>query len=269
MTCGLFLGHLGLGDQILLAPAIHHLATTSGYTKLYVIVKDINMSTIKQLLDILSVPEGRAAIEFLPIRATSNLSEEIAEILAIMKTVDSSCQPLKLHLSGHFNTEIQDTTNFPICFYRQLGVDWATATATAKSVIPLSFKGRGLHDLLIYIPYIFIHDISSTGSAGKLLEDAVNKQRDTFFLVNPEKNMYAPGHVFYELAEQFLREARGLTLIDYKGVIEGAAELHMITSCFFCFAAGLLEVRAGVKVAYSRNRDRFPTIAGDWVYVDI
>jgi hypothetical protein len=225
------------------------------------------MSTIRPLLEVPSTSESCAAIEFLPIRATSNLSEEITEILAVMKTVDSSCQPLKLHLSGHFNTEIRDTADFPICFYRQLGVDWEAATN--RFFVPFSFKGRWLRDLLTYIPYIFIHDISSTGSAGKLLEDAVNKQRDKFFLVNPEKNMYPVGHVFYDLAEQFLREARGLTLIDYKGVIEGAAELHMITSCFFCFAAGLLGVGAGAKVAYSRNRDRFPTIAGDWTYVDL
>ena len=275
MTCGLFLGHLGLGDQILLAPAIHHLATTRGYNKLYVVVKAPYMSTIRHLLGDPGVAAAaasvaateRSAIEFLPIRATTSTTEEIAEILAVMKTIASSCQSVKMHLSGHFNMQLRDASDFPICFYKQLEIDWAAAAT--HFVVPCTSKSTLLAGLLTYIPYIFIHDISSTGPAGAALEVAINSRRDKYFLVNPEKNMYPIGHVFYELAEQFLREKKGLTLIDYKATIEGAAELHMITSCYFCFAAGLLGVGAAVKVAYSRNRDRFPTIAGDWTYVDI
>jgi hypothetical protein len=275
MTCGFFLGHLGLGDQILLAPAIKYLANTRGYNKLYVVVKTPNMSTIRGLLDVTTDVSGtimntenkKTVIEFLPIRATANLSDEISEILAIMKTIDSSCHPVRMHLSGHFNTELQDTSDFPICFYRQLDIDWATATM--NYCVPFSSKSKLLAGLLEYIPYIFIHNISSTGDAGLAFDMSINSLRDRYFIVNPEKNMYPIGHVFYKLADKFLRIQNSLTLIDYKDVIENASELHMITSSYFCFAAGLLGVNASVKVAYSRNRDRFPTLAGDWAYIDI
>lgn len=261
MTCGFFLGHLGLGDQILLAPAIHHLAVTRGYNKLYVVVKEPYMTTIGHML------HASANIVFLPIRATANLSEEVTEILSVMKTINATCQPLEMHLSGHYNPHIRDPSDFPICFYKQLGIDWSFATT--KFFVSCTPKSVMLVGLLKYIPYIFIHDISSTGSVGAALDTAVIERRNKYFLVNPEKNMYPTGHVLHNLAEQFLRTKCDLSLIDYKGVIEGATELHMITSCYFCFAAGLLGVNAKVKVAYSRNGDRFPTIAGDWIYVDI
>ncbi len=269
MPCGVFLGHLGLGDQILLAPAIHHIVTTCGYNKLYVVVKAPYMTTVQALLqDSSKNAEGnKTVIEFLPIRATANLSEEIAEILDIFKIIDTNCQPIIMHLSGHYNRHIRGVGEFPINFYNQLGIDWKLATS--RFFVPCTPKSTLLSGLLTYIPYIFIHDISSTESAGRALEHVISKLQDKFFLVNPEKNMYPEGHVFYELADQFLREKRSLTLIDYKATIEGAVELHMITSCYFCFAAALLGVNAKVKVAYSRNGDRFPTIASDWKYIDI
>ncbi len=269
MTCGFFLGHLGLGDQILLTPAIQHLAATRGYHKLYVVVKAPYISTIRALLNVCSdvIESEKTKIEFLSIRATANLSEEISEILAAMKMIDVRCQPITMHLSGHFNTEIRDISDFPICFYKQLNIDWMLATT--NYFVPITPKSKMLSNLLTYIPYIFIHDISSTGTIGSALDKRLASKRDKFLFINPEKNMYNIGHVFYNLAEQFLRELQGLTLIDYKSVIENAAELHMITSCYFCFAAGLLGVNADVKVAYSRNNDRFMTIAADWTYVDI
>ena len=271
MTGGLFLGHLGLGDQVLLVPAIYHFATTCNYNKLYVIVKAPYMSTLQAFLT--DLPPSSAEICYLPIKATSNLSEELAEILAVMKIIDSTCQPINMHLSGQFNFHVKAPGDFPICFYNQLGINWPTAAL--RYIVPCTSKSSWLASLLTYIPYIFIHDISSTckidsaGSAGAALMSAVDARRNKYFLVNPEKNMYPVGHVFHKLAEQFVRESNGLTLIDYKNIIENAAELHMITSCYFCFAAGLLGIGAKVKVAYSRNGDRFPTIAGDWVYVDI
>jgi hypothetical protein len=272
MTAGLFLGHLGLGDQILLIPSIYHFATTYGYNKLYVIVKAPYMATLQGLLSEIpatgAAATGAAAeICYLPIQATASATEELAEILAAMKTIDSSCQSINVHASGHFNTQIRDTADFPICFYRQLRIDW-NATSLCY-VVPCTSKSSWLAGLLAYIPYIFIHDTASTGSAGTALMSAVDALRNKYFLVNPEKNMYPAGHVLHRLAEQFIRSACSLTLIDYKNVIENAAELHMITSSYFCFAAGLLGVEAATKVAYSRNGDRFPTIAGDWTYVDI
>ena len=285
MTCGLFIGHLGLGDQVLLAPAIHYLATTRGYSKLFVVVKDIYMETIRHLLSAEQVSANTTIAEicYLPIKATANFSEEISAILSIIKTIDNSCQPINVHASGHYNNQLQDPNDFPINFYRQLGISWEAAIT--KFFVPCTTKSTKLACLLTYIPYIFIHDISSTcridseisanasidgtGTAGKVLNNVIKRCSGEYFLVNPEKNMYKQGHVFYELAEQFLREKNSLTLIDYKTVIENAAELHMITSCYFCFAAGLLGVRAKVKIAYSRSKDRFPTIAGDWTYVDI
>jgi hypothetical protein len=271
MTAGLFLGHLGLGDQILLTPAIYHFATTCGYNKLYVVVKAPYRATLQALLS--EMPATAAEICYLSIRATASITEELAEILAAMKTIDGSCQPVNMHLSGQFNFHVNAPGDFPICFYNQLGVAWPAAVL--RYIVPCTSKSSWLAGLLTYIPYIFIHDISSTcridsaGSAGTALMSAVERCRDKYLLVNPEKNMYPVGHVLHRLAEQFIRESNGLTLIDYKDVIENAAELHMITSSYFCFAAGLLEVRTATKVAYSRNGDRFPTIAGDWTYVDI
>jgi hypothetical protein len=259
MPVHIFLGHLGLGDQILLLPAIFHYAAEAAPNNLYVVCKNIYKASMEAFC------KACKNIYLLPIKASPNLNEESASIQqAIQELLATKPRELpKFHLSGFFNSNFAGIYDFPICFYKQLGLDWASAKRTIQ--IPQTTASAYLGSLVRYIPYIFIHDIASNKRAD-ILASLHNRP---YFIINPEYNIYKKGDVFYELAEQFLRGQR-YSLIDYKDIIENATELHLITSCYFCFAAGLLDTGKVQRcIAYSRDGHRFPTIGADWEYVDI
>lgn len=48
-------------------------------------------------------------------------------------------------------------------------------------------------------------------------------------------------------------------MIDYKLIIEGANEIHIIDSSYFCFAT-LLNLRASSKTIFSRHNSEYTTI---------
>ncbi len=259
MPVHIFLGHLGLGDQVLLLPAIFNYAIEAAPSNLYVICKEAYKTTMEAFCATCK------NISFLPIKGSPNLNEESASIQrAIQELLATKPRELpKFHLTGFFNSNFSGVYDFPISFYRQLGLDFAATKAALQ--LPQTTAGAYLASLVKYIPYIFIHDISSTARA-----DILPRVKDLpYFIINPEYNVYKKGEVFYELAEQFLRGQR-YSLIDYKDLLENASELHLITSCYFCFAAGLLDTSvAQRRIAYSRNGDRFSTIGAGWEYIDI
>jgi mannose-6-phosphate isomerase-like protein (cupin superfamily) len=251
---GLFLGHLGLGDQILLAPAMKAIA--SKCNTLYVICKDIYESALRTIL---------ASAENIVLVPIPNITDFAAEVQAINAAIGTLPAPLTQYFSGNFSSCPNPPSDFPLHFYKDLDLDWTKSKS--EFVFPNTPKSQELAALLESIPHIFVHDNSSTKDID--LNDRIRKENPGRLVINPERNAYRPEEPEYRLAAKFIRTANDLNILDYKATIESAAQLHLIGSCFFAFAAMLTPI-AFLKVVYCRDRARFPTLTvGTWLQVDI
>ena len=96
-------------------------------------------------------------------------------------------------------------------------------------------EGNDLYDLLIknnISNYIFIHNESSRGIAFSIeeIENKTKLHRNQILFINTEKNVYLPGHPFYDLASKFIMKP----LVFYKNVIINASQIFVSDSCIFC-----------------------------------
>lgn len=246
---GVFISHMGLGDQVLLAPAISFSAKQC--KKLYVISKENYKDTVAAFFP------GQQNIYFLTIPNTPNLQEEMHAINTHMEYLSKSNEKIVVFVSGHFTRNSNGPHDFPVYFYKDMGLDWATTVAN------FTFPSTG-RIVPPQCPYIFVHDTSSTA---KVPMDHL--LTGPHLLINPDYNMYPNGHPFYAEADKYVRTRAGLTFVDYKVLIENASELHMVASSYWCFAA-LLKTKASKRIVYCRDGVTFPTLYnGQWTEIQL
>jgi hypothetical protein len=76
----------------------------------------------------------------------------------------------------------------------------------------------------------------------------VTWDKDNILTIDPNQNMYAVGHIWYDLAETFVNQP----FIDYVEVMKNATEIHTVDSSFYCLAC-YLPLKADIRQCYSRE----------------
>jgi hypothetical protein len=245
-NCGIFISHLGLGDMLMLMPAITECALQCDL--LYVFCKDIYLDTINDFI------KYKNNIKLLIINSQEDINVELNK--TIQHLFDTTDYNFTMFTSGGYNENTHPIIDFPTCFYKDLSLDYTTVCQ--KYSAPITERAHKLYRILeenkLDNNYIFLHTISSNHKIDLDLDLSSNH-----IIINPEENMYPPDHCFYTIAQQFIRTANNISMIDYKLIIEGANEIHMIDSSYFCFAT-LLKLRASSKTIFSRHNNEYTTI---------
>jgi hypothetical protein len=245
---GLFISHLGLGDIILLLPAIANCA--SNCKLLYIFCKNIYTDTIIPFL----LPYNN--IKIVELDSQLNDQDMINTINQTIQYLIDKHIHIYIYSSGYYNKNYNIFTDFPNHFYKDLSLDF---NYTLNSyTIPITQNAIMLHALLkdLHNPYIFLH----TQASNLNLNIDIDTTNTNVIIINPEINMYTSEHIYYNIAQKFLRKENNHTLLDYKLVIENANELHLIDSSYFCFAALCRPVIPIRKIVYSRYQQPFKTL---------
>ena len=242
---GLFISHLGLGDMILLLPAIVNCA--SNCKLLYIFSKNIYTDTI---IHFLSSYNNIKIIEF-----DVQLNEQDIINNTIQYLINKHTN-IYIYSSGYYNKNRNPFIDFPNHFYKDLSLDFNYALNSYT--IPITQHAIMLHALLksLYKPYIFLH----TQASNLNLNIDIDTTNTNVIIINPEINMYTSEHIYYNIAQKFLRKENNHTLLDYKLVIENATALHLIDSSYFCFAILCRPVIPIHKIVYSRYQQPFKTL---------
>lgn len=219
---GLFLTHLGLGDLINMNGAIRFAALM--VDKLYVICKSRNIKNVKEMFsDDPSITIVECADD------DSNVREVVSRLPNITRTF----------LSGVWGGKhVDTTTDITLQSYDHLGFprEVKQAFAYLHSNSPLDPPD---------IPYVFTHSSSSYGTQ---LNFGSRLNTDEILTIDPNHNVYAPGHKWHDLAQRYIN----LPILSYLKVIENAQEIHVSDSSFYCLSC-FVPSRATKKVCYDRS----------------
>lgn len=255
--CGIFISHLGLGDLIMLIPAM--IDCSKHVNKLYVFCKDIYASAISGLL------EGCSCTNSIELLQINPAESEPEQVYSHVQTILAKSPDTYIFPSGGYHSSMHPVIDFPTNFYKDLGIDYSTAKASYK--VPITARSRELYKLAKCITqkYIFIHTTASNARVD--ISPYIDISSATIFYINPEENMYPVGHMFHKAASKFIRTAENINMIDYAQVIQNAAQLYMIDSSYFCFASLLQLVPSCPKTVFVRNNNDYATIASvdGWV----
>jgi hypothetical protein len=256
--CGIFISHLGLGDLLLLLPALAQII--NAVPKLYITCKKSNYNTFSKFII-------SSNVDFILIDNFPNIHDEAAQIHASLADIAKTHTITHIYRCGMYQSgELRHPfIDLPTNFYKDLGIDYYSAKAAYN--IPTTTKAIQLYnDLLSHQkPFIFMH----TSSSNYKLELEVNTSGTTTLIINPEENMYTPEHPFHTIAAKFVRSStNGITIIDYKKILENAEEIHLIDSAYFCFAT-LLKTQASIKNIFIRNGAEYKTLTSDGLWTTV
>jgi hypothetical protein len=136
--------------------------------------------------------------------------------------------------------------NIPFGFYDQLTVPrecWKSYFHVAED----EEAGALYEECTRVSPEVaFVHSTSSNISVS--IETPWDK--DIVFTVNPNKNMYPPGHKWHELAETIIN----LPLLKYTVILKKARHVIVMDSAFFCLAT-LMQLEATTRICLVRGAD--------------
>ncbi len=251
MSIGLFISHMGLGDILLLLPAIVYYSKIS--TILYLFCKTNYNNTIKDFLidysniEIISIPHTLNDIEQL-----HYINNEITVI--INKHPNTKINAYK---SGFLKQKHNIFIDFPVHFYKDLDLDFNTIFPIFN--VPITTTAKLLYNIVKSVekPYYFIHSSASNFE----LNIYINTSNMDIIFINPEKNMYDKTHIYYEIAEKCIRSTNNYTLLDYTIIIQHADELHLIDSSYFCLAMLCAkDIHTTIKNVYSRYEQNFTSL---------
>jgi hypothetical protein len=228
----LFFGHLGLGDHIGLNGAVRYVALQ--YDEVVLPVKHTNYENVKAMFS------DNPSIRLLPIQGnytvypTSTNRGELFEF--------NTNEYTAVYRTGLYTHPRHDLNELPHCFYRDMGVD--PEIRHTYFHIPKSNASLELYAHVKDMKYIFTQQKSSTSFCS-----LVSWNKDEICTIDPNHNVYNPGHAWYDLAQLFINKP----FLDYIDVIENAEEIHTVDSSFYCLAC-YLTLKAKVKRCYSRDR---------------
>lgn len=208
----IFLGHLGLGDNILCNGLVRTIAMA--YDEVVVVCKYINVKNVEIMYS------DNDRIKTLCVNDATE-----ADLIFKNTTIEydrfaSGCPA---------NKNVYD---FPYSFYDDVKID--RRNFWNMFYIPQLDFSKELFNTIKDIPYIFIHNKYSSGYADIEYIKKFLNSNDTLY-INPCINMYNKGDKYYEIANSLLDKP----LAYYTDVIINALKIFMVDSSFFCMAINL------------------------------
>jgi hypothetical protein len=232
----LFLGHLGLGDQIWLSGAVRYIA--KNYDYLEVICKTRNLSILRMLysdtptIKIIDMGLGTYSYSVYP---TETQKGELQ--ISLDKYVHVyECGYYK-HTALDFNEN-----DIPGAFYDDLGIH-RSVRYTHFSIPPIP-QSKSLYESIKTQPYIFVQTASSEDVTSIISWDI-----NDVLTIDPNINQYSPNHRWYALADTFVNKS----FLYYVDTIKHATELHLVNSSFYTLASQISPLDAKVKLCYDRK----------------
>ena len=230
----LFLGHLGLGDQIWLSGAVRYIAPFYDYVHL--VCKVTNLKTLEMLYSDLS------SIKFIT----------VYDGYSILPTPTSKgyCFPIPdgkyvaVYECGFYKRSTSEFNmhDLPGAFYDDLSIP--RSVRSTHFVVPNISESVTLYNQIKERPYIFVQTRSSEQTT-----DIVSWDIHSILTIDPNINQYAPDHPWYEIARMFVNKP----FLHYMDTIKHATELHMVNSSFYTLASQLSPLDATVKKCYDRD----------------
>lgn len=248
------LTHLGLGDIIMSNGLVRYLCTL--YDQVSVVVKNHNVDTVKAMYSDLE------NIKIYNVPNDSHISPNFGCLMYIYNKETADCD---VYLAGSHildKTILPDFSLFPLCFYDDVHIPrhffWT------KSYIPKTQEAIDLYKQVEHIPYVFMHNNSSTGDvfSVKSAISHFNIDIDKLLVINPQVNIYSVGHPFYDIAQSFLQQR---TLIAYSDILENSQLNILSDSSLFCFA-NLLNIKHSNNYVVARENVTFNHLYDRSVY---
>lgn len=229
----LFLGHLGLGDQIGLNGAIRYAALLHDET--YVVVKKTNFATVSAMF------ADTPSIKFIQVHDAYRLPGATRNEAVEYDPSDF----VTVYRSGFFVEAPQPMDDLPSCFYRDMKLD--PAIRHTYFHIPRTESEDALYAPLRDKQYRFVQQKSSSH-----FTPLITWSIDDVLTLDPNVNVYPEGHPFHELAQTFVNRP----FLDYRIVLEHADEIHTVDSAFYCLAC-YVPTQARVRRCYARETGAF------------
>ena len=200
---GLFIGHHGYGDVILLNGAIRYASLQ--VDELYVFCKE------QYLVNLMLMFSDSQTIKFLPCR--DSMALEIPDTLGHTFTHE--------FISGvYLNNPPRPGYNITRDFYKDMSI---------PIDVMYSFFHVPEENQLVppEQPYIFMQTKSSQGTVS-----FVDWDINEILTIDPNINQYEENHKFYDIAQKYIDQP----IAWYVNLIKGAKEIHVVDSCFACMA---------------------------------
>ena len=249
--------HMGLGDHIIMTPAVNELSKQVG--KLYIPCKTM-------YLDALQCIYGHVKnLELLPITSTADdriIGSELNRVLNELRA--KLAGEISIATTGMYNPTPNPPFPFPSGFYKDLGLDFLTCRKGFK----WNTESSPLLEILrqLKLQHVFVHDVSSTKTGDRISGDAFAAagavgaaeaagSADCIAL-NPDRNMYASSHPFYYLAQLAVRKP-SQSILDYISLMESAHALYLIDSCYFAMSALIDTSSVRSKHVYKRENVKY------------
>jgi len=236
------LTHLGLGDNITSIGAVRYLSTC--YDKVLVVCKEKNKKNMKLFY------EDDKTIEIYPVIDDKYISPKYGYPYEKFKEITKN---MDLYLAGgHCITQkLNAYIDLPFNFYKDMNINVKYFWDYFHVNIPK--ESKSLFDKLNNYNYIFIHNISSTGTAFTIeeIEKKFNLNRQKILIINPNINIYNKTDLFFKLAEEFLNHP----LPFYISTIINANKIIMTDSSFFCLSLNLPIKTSEIYLKSRDNRD--------------
>lgn len=246
--------HMGLGDHIIMAPAVTELSKQVG--KLYIPCKTMYLETLK------SIYGEVKNLELLPIASTADeriIGSELDRVLNELRIKLGG--EISIAATGMYNPKPNPIFPFPSGFYKDLGMDFLTCHKGFK----WNTEPSSLLEILkqLNLKHIFVHDVSSTKTGVRISDDvfaAVGASECV--ALNPDRNMYATSHPFYYLAQLAVRKP-SQSILDYIPLMESAHGLYLIDSCYFAMSAFIDISAVRSKHVYKRENVKYEWLVPD------
>jgi hypothetical protein len=137
----------------------------------------------------------------------------------------------------------------PDPFYRQLGFDQATIRF-GHFHIPDTEASKSLYEKVKNVPYIYVIDHYSNGMVKGIVKWDIN----SILTVNPNINLYPPGHRWHGIANEFVN----IGFLDHVDCLKHATEIHSTDGAFYALC-NHIRLDAKVKEVYWREGAPHPT----------
>jgi len=233
----LFLGHLGLGDQIWLVGAVQYLSIN--YDKFYIPCLPHNLKTLSELY----IDNLKIKVFTLPM-----FYDRYYYTVFPTATVRGECMIIPngfyktVFRCGLFALPRNDVNDIPNCFYRDLNID--PSIRHTYFYLPKSSRSILLYSFLNDMSYIFVQTKSSDTTT-PIITWNINQ----ILTIDPNVNQYSSDHPWHTLAEKFVNQP----FLHYSDTIKHAIELHLVNSSFYTLASQLRPLDASVKICYDRE----------------
>lgn len=250
----ILLMHMGLGDHIVMAPAVFEVSKQT--EKLYIPCKSIYLDALKSIYGELK------NLELIPITSTTDMRVLGSEIQRVLGELHEKGEQLAIAATGMYNANATPLHSFPGAFYKDIGLDFMKCR---KGFQWRKAQTSPLLDIIkqLNLGHMFVHDISSTQKGERISDDVFKDAGENIIVLNPDRNMYKSNHPFYYLAELAVRKP-SQSILDYIPIMERAVGLYLIDSCYFCMSSFMDLSAIKIKNVYKRSTLKF-----DWLIPEV